>query len=96
MSDKKVFSIHLPGKQVYVDSTYLPLEEKLEIIKNDKDHRLYSMLQIYPNSEIREEEGSSKKEVVEKYYKDCYKILNVNILPPSFSFLQSLYKWKIW
>ena len=38
---KKVFSIHFPGKQVYVNSTFKKLEEKMEDIKKDKDHRLY-------------------------------------------------------
>ena len=39
---KKVFSIHFPGKKVYVGSTYGTMEEKIEQIKNDKDHILYS------------------------------------------------------
>ena len=38
---KKVFSIHFPGKQVYVNSTFKTLEEKIEEIKNDKDHIYY-------------------------------------------------------
>ena len=81
---KKVFSIHFPGKKVYVNSTFSTLEEKLEQIKNDKDHILYNMIEEYPNPEIREEgyiDSVSKKEVVMKYYKDWYKILNVNLLP---------------
>ena len=95
MCDKKVYSIHFPENQVYVNSTCYPLEEKLELIKNNKDHPLYSMLQKYPNPEIRE--GSSKKEVVEKYSKDCYKILNVNLFPPpKFSLFQTLYKWILY
>ena len=54
------------------------------------------MLQKYPNPEIREE-GSSKKEVVEKYSKDCYKILNVYLFPPpKYSLFQTLYKWIIY
>ena len=53
----------------------------------------YILLQKYPNPEIREE-GSSKKEVVEKYSKDSYKILNVNLFPPpKYSLFQTLYKW---
>ena len=52
---KKVFSIHFPGKQVYVSSTFKKLEEKLEDIKKDKDHELYEILKKYPNPEIRAE-----------------------------------------
>ena len=81
---KKVFSIHFPGKQVYVNSTLKTLEEKIKEIKNDKDHILYTMLEEYPNPEIREEgyiNSVSKKEVGMRYYKDWYKILNVNLLP---------------
>ena len=93
---KKVYSIHCPGKQVYVDRTVYTFDEKIKQIKNNKDHLLYSMLQEYPNPEIREE-GSSKKEVVEKYFKDCYKILNVNLFPPpKFSLFQTLYKWILY
>ena len=81
---KKVFSIHFPGKQVYVNSTFKTLEEKIEEIKNDKDHKLYTMLEEYPNPEIREEgyiNSVSEKEVVRRYYKDWYTILNVNLSP---------------
>ena len=93
---KKVYSIHFPEKQVYVGSTVYSFDEKIKLIKNDKDHLLYSMLQKYPNPEIREE-GFSKKEVVEKYSKDCYKILNVNLFPPpKFSLFQTLYKWILY
>ena len=93
---KKVISIHFPGKQVYVDSTVYTFDEKIKQIKNNKDHSLYSILQKYPNPEIREE-SSSKKEVVEKYSKDCYKILNVNLFPPpKYSLFQTLYKWIIY
>ena len=85
---KKVFSIHFPGKQVYVNSTFKKtLEEKVEQIKNDKDHILYKMLKEYPNPEIREEgyiNAVSAKEVVDRYYKDWYKILNVNVFPPNY------------
>ena len=96
MDDIKVYSIHFPKKQVYVDSTVYTFEEKIKQIKNNKDHSLYEILQKYPNPEIREE-GFSKKEVVEKYSKDCYKILNVNLFPPSkFSLFQTLYKWILY
>ena len=96
MDDIKVYSIHFPEKQVYVDSTVYTFEEKIKQIKNNKDHSLYEILQKYPNPEIREE-GFSKKEVVEKYSKDCYKILNVNLFPPpNYSLFQTLYKWIIY
>ena len=51
---KKVFSIHFPEKQVYVDRTVYTFDEKIKQIKNNKDHILYTMLQEYPNPEIRE------------------------------------------
>ena len=79
---KKVFSIHFPEKKVYVGSTIYPLEEKLEIIRDDKDHILYPLLKVYSNPEIREE-GFSEKKVANNYIKDSYKILNVNLFPPS-------------
>ena len=86
---KTVFSIHFPGKQVYVNSTFKTLEEKIEEIKNDKDHKLYNILEEYPNPEIREEgyiNSVSEKEVVRRYYKDWYKILNVNLLPYNYKY----------
>ena len=90
---KKVFSIHFPEKQVYVESTIYSFDEKMKQIKDNKDHSLYEILQKYPNPEIREE-GSSKKEVANKYIKDSYKILNVNLFPPPrFNLFQSLDKW---
>ena len=93
---KKVYSIHFPEKQVYVGSTVYTFDEKIKQIKNNKDHSLYEILQKYPNPEIREE-GSSKKEVANKYIKDSYKILNVNLFPPpKFSLFQTLYKWILY
>ena len=92
MDDIKVYSIHFPEKQVYVGETVYTFEEKLRQIKDDKDHRLYLLFQKYPNPEIREE-FLSEEEVVKKYKKDYYKILNVNLFPPKFSFFQTLYKW---
>ena len=97
----KVFSIHFPEKQVYVESTIYSFDEKIKQIKDNKDHLLYLKLQKYPNPEIREE-GFCKlqqsnnyiKEVANKYIKDSYKILNFNIFPPPrFNLFQSLYKW---
>ena len=93
---QKIFTIHFPGKKVYIENTSKSLYDKMDDIKNDKDHLLYSMLQKYPNPEIREE-GSSKKEVANKYIKDSYKILNVNLFPPpKFSLFQTLYKWILY
>ena len=43
--NKKVYSIHFPGKQVYVDSTVYTFDEKIKQIKDDKDHSLYFMFQ---------------------------------------------------
>ena len=44
--------------------------------------KIIHYIKKYPNPEIREE-GISKKEVVKKYSKDWYKILNVNLFPPN-------------
>ena len=73
---KKVFSIHFPEKQVYVESTVYSFDEKIKQIKDNKDHLLYEIYKNFRNPEIREE-CSSKKEVANKYIKDSYKILNV-------------------
>ena len=90
---KKVFSIRFPERKVYILSTYSEIEEKMEDIKNDKDHVLYR----YLNPIIKEEDNNSKKEVTNKYIKDSYKILNVNLFPPpKFSLFQTLYKWILY
>ena len=84
---KKVFSIHFPENHVYVNSTCYSLEEKIELIKNDRDHKLYHMLKYYPNSEIREEgdiNTVSVKEVVKRYYEDRYTIINHDFYPFSY------------
>ena len=78
---QKIFTIHFPGKKVYIENTCKSLYEKMEYIKNDKDHKLYSLLKEYPNPEIRVEGSCNKKSVALKYRKDNYKILNVNVLP---------------
>ena len=82
---QKIFTIHFPGKKVYIENTYKSLYHKMEDIKNDKDHKLYSLLKEYPNPEIRVECNKdvicNKKSVALKYRKDNYKILNVNVLP---------------
>ena len=38
MDDIKVYSIHFSEKQVYVGSTVYSFDEKMKLIKNDKDH----------------------------------------------------------
>ena len=56
----------------------------MEEIKKDKDHYLYEILKKYPNPEIREEgyrHSVSVKELVRRYFKDCYTILNIKFLP---------------
>ena len=81
MSVKKVYSIHFPKNQVYVNSTCYPLEEKIEKIKDDPDHKLFKVFKVYPDPEIREEGDTnsvSVKEVVRKYYEDSYKIIGRN------------------
>ena len=82
---QKIFTIHFPEKKVYIENTCKSLYDKMEDIKNDKDHFLYLLLKEYPNPEIRVEcckDGScNKKSVALKYRKDNYKILNVNVLP---------------
>ena len=84
MSNKKVYSFHFPEKHVYVNSTCYPLEAKLEIIKKDKDHKLYLFLQLYPNPEIREEgddNSVSVKEVQRRYYEDWYTLIGRDWFP---------------
>ena len=85
----KIFTIHFPGKKVYIENTCKSLYDKMEDIKNNKDHKLYSMLKEYPNPEIRVEcyrdQLCNKKSVASKYLKDNYKILNVNVLPYNYN-----------
>ena len=102
---QKIFTIHFPDKKVYIENTCKSLHDKMENIKNNKDHYLYSILKDYPNPEIRFECYQNcdcikkfcvcnKQEVAKEYIKDSYKILNVNLFPPSrFNLFQSLYKW---
>ena len=81
---QKIFTIHFPGKKVSIENTCKSLYDKMEDIKNDKDHNLYSLLKEYPNPEVRVEcykDGScNKKSVALKYKKDNFKIVNVNVL----------------
>ena len=82
---QKIFTIHFPEKKVYIENTCKSLYAKMEEIKDNKDHCLYSLLKEYPNPEIRVEcyrdKLCNKKSVALKYRKDNYKILNVNVLP---------------
>ena len=48
----KIFSIHFPGKRVYVTHTLTTIYEKMQSIKNDKDHEIFNLLQEYPNPKI--------------------------------------------
>ena len=78
MRVKKVFSIHFPENQVYVNSTCYPLEEKIEKIKDDPDHKLFKVFKVYSDPEIREEGDTnsvSVKEVVRIYFNDNYSII---------------------
>ena len=97
---QKIFTIHFPDKKVYIENTCKPLKDKMDTIKNDKDHLLYSLLKEYPNPEIRFEcsqEGrcyKTKQELAYKYRNNNFEILNVNLISPSrFNLFQSLYKW---
>ena len=100
---QKIFTIHFPEKKVYIENTCKSLHDKMEYIKNDKDHLLYPLLKDYPNPEIRfecfQDEScyKNKQEVAAEYIKDSYKILNINLLPtPRFNLFQSLYKWILY
>ena len=98
---QKIFTIHFPDKKVYVENTCKSFHEKMEEIKDNKDHLLYELLKKYPNPEFRfgvftnmENCFKDKQEVAKEYSKDNYEILNFNLLPPpSFNLFQSLYKW---
>ena len=37
---KKIFTIHFPEKKVYIEEASGTLYDRMEIIKNDKDHNL--------------------------------------------------------
>ena len=97
---QKIFSI--PDKKVYIENTCKSLHDKMEYIKNDKDHYLYLLFKDNPNPEVRFECFQScdcgtsfcvckKKLVAREYIKDNYKVLNTNLLP-SPSLLDSFYK----
>ena len=44
LCNQKIFSIHFPEKRVYIENTCKSLPDKMEYIKNDKDHLLYPLL----------------------------------------------------
>ena len=50
---QKIFTIHFPDKKVYIENTSRSFHDKMEYIKNDKDHLLYLLLKEYLNPEIR-------------------------------------------
>ena len=63
---QKIFTIHFPGKKVYIENTCKSLYDKMEDIKNDNDHNLYS-IRYSKNIQIRKLELSViKMEVVIK------------------------------
>ena len=74
----KIFTIHFPDKRVYIERTCIPIEEKINFIKDNKDHRLYSMFKDYPNPEIRfecvKDENCNEISVALKYLN--FKLLN--------------------
>ena len=79
MGDKQqIFTIHFPDKRVYIERTFRTIEEKINFIKDDKDHRLYSMFKVYPNPEIRfecfKDENCNERLVASKYLN--FKLLN--------------------
>ena len=41
---QKIFTIHFPGKKVYIENTCKSLYDKMKDIKDNKDHCLYSLL----------------------------------------------------
>ena len=73
---KKVFSIHFPEKQVYIESTFKTLNHKMEEIKKNKDHHLYRFLKKYPNPVIEEEGYGDENNVYKSYIKNGYIILS--------------------
>ena len=57
------------------------MEEKIEKIKDDSDHKLFKVFKVYPNPEILKEGDTnsvSVKEVEGKYYNDNYSIIGRN------------------
>ena len=93
---QKIFSIHFPEKRVYIENTCKSLHDKMEYIKNDKDHLLYPLLKDYPDPEVRFEcfqNGScNKKEVDASYIKDYFKILNCNKKEVANKYIKNSYK----
>ena len=77
---QQIFTIHFPGRGVYIEHTFKTLEEKMKKNKENKDHRLYNMLKEYPNPEIRfkcyRDQSYNEKLVASSYKKDYYKIIS--------------------
>ena len=93
---QKIFTIHFPDKKVYIENTSKSLHEKMEYIKNNKDHYLYPILKEYPNPEIRFEcfiDGDCNKNLVSlNYIKDYYQILNNNKKSVALEYSKDSYK----
>ena len=87
---QKIFTIHFPNKKVYIENTCKQLDDKMEEIRDNKDHILYPLLKKYPDPEIKIEcykdkiSSKDKKEIANNYIKDSYKLLNVNVLPHNY------------
>ena len=47
---QKIFTVHFPEKKVYIENTCKTLYDKMEDIRNDKDHKLYHILKKTPKS----------------------------------------------
>ena len=90
MEKKLVYVIIFPGKKVYIGNTCIPIEERINFLKKDKDDKLYYLFKEFPNQQILFEykyfssfEGVRKEErnLIKKYYKDGYDVNNKNLLP---------------
>lgn len=100
---QKIFTIHFPGKKVYVENTCQSFTDKMQEIKNDRDKLLEmgDLFNKYPNPEIRygpvtniQNTWKVKQKVAMEYQNDGYEILNFNLLPPPrLNLFQSIYKW---
>ena len=70
----KIFSIHFPEERVYIENTFKSINDKMEEIKNNKDHKLYSMIKEYPNPKIIVESYKNypNSEIRFECYKDIF------------------------
>ena len=76
---QKIFTIHFPERRVYIEHTFDKLEERMERIKDNRDHKLYKMLREYPNPEIRFEcykDENCKSEILVSLKYLNFKLLN--------------------